>query len=96
MARALPLSVGLPQQPEDQMLDGNDERAPEAGDEHGPRPSRYAHDRHLVVNDGELLDIGPDAETVADVAEQTGERRGISWPQRGRRATDRDPGADGR
>ncbi len=73
------------------MTDRNVEGTPDAGAEQGSHPPRDSHSRHLVVNDGELLDIGPDAETVDDVGTQAGERRGIRWPQRGRRATDRDP-----
>lgn len=78
------------------MSDRNDDRAPDAPAEEGARPPRDAHSRHLVLNDGELLDIGPDAETVDEVAEQSRERRGVRWPQRGRRATDRDPEAESR
>lgn len=78
------------------MTERNDDRAPDAPAEHGSRPPRDAHSHRLVLNDGELLDIGPDAETVDDVEEQSRDRRGLRWPQRGRRATDRDPGSEGR
>ena len=73
------------------MSDESDAREQERRAGIDRRSGRESRSRHLVVSDGELLDIGPDAETVDDVDAQAGERRGVRWPLRGRRATDREP-----
>jgi hypothetical protein len=79
---------------EDPMTERDDDRANE-GPAERRAPSRLEDaSHHLVVNDGELLDIGPNAETVDDVAGQAHDRRGVRWPGRGRRATDREPDRD--
>jgi hypothetical protein len=68
---------------DDRTRDARPQR--DAREQHGARP------HHMVESDGELLDIGPDAETVDDVDTQAHERRGVRWPLRGRRASDREP-----
>ena len=72
------------------MADEIDERGQERRAGKDRRSSSESRSRHLVVSDGELLDIGPDAETVDDVDAQAHDRRGVQWPLRGRRASDRE------
>lgn len=73
------------------MTDESDAREQERRAGTDRRSGGESRSRHLVVSDGELLDIGPDAETVDDVDAQAHERRGVQWPLRGRRASDREP-----
>ena len=48
------------------MIDPNEDRESGARSPHDAQRRRGDRPRHMIVNDGELLDIGPDAETIDD------------------------------
>ena len=76
------------------MFDREDASARERREEERDGAERDARPHHMVVSDGELLDIGPDAEPIEDSpanADERLRRATDAAPRYGRRATDRTP-----
>ena len=51
----------------------------------GSRARRDARPHHMIQSDGELLDLGPNAETIDDASTRSTERLDLDAAERGRR-----------
>jgi hypothetical protein len=63
------------------MID-DDDRARDARAHGDSRPHRDARPHHMVESDGELLDIGPNAETIDDAGARSTERLDLDEERR--------------